>query len=639
MEKYLRPDTESTLITVRHGNTDADLALLTRTVASGGSTSDLEAAVKASHSAEKKTSAVAAPPEIDQPEHREGWVTSAHDAVTGKTVKLKAALPDLYTHHEKIAAAAAKELPELRKDAATALESWEGERIRQEQALAGEEAADTIARRIRKLRWWEVTLTVAAFLVTTFSAASASGLADGTADVTVSAVMQSLIIGIGGALSEWFLAHLIARQVTRLNLTGNRRVVVASAVVTITTLVLYAGAVSAVRYAGAHSDHVTAEVDALGSGGMAIILSVASAGIGVGLVLLSIALLKLNASLDKARQREALFAKTLTRLENDLHDAETELATTEAIARRMDILNAGFEASVTLAKREAKERDERLAERLSRLRAGHALLGRMAPGERESVITKLYRLVESSPDAPKARSSVGTALAFILAFGAFGLSACSNTRSNAILICDGTGTVPDETCTTAWLHRSFDHWEHTAKPGASFLVIPSAGSLTDTHVAIRLVLPTARNQRAAWVTSSRAALDAIAVPADGDDPSINRSNLVAALLVAMREANNFSSTDTVRLGVGSDGWLVMGKVKFERRVLTAVDVAKLIGPEGLPDLSRFDTITWCGLGSSGASAGQLTLRDSFWRDFTTLVHGHLTRTLTSCSLPNAGSLP
>lgn len=278
----------------------------------------------------------------------------------------------------------------------------------------------------------------------------------------------------------------------------------------------------------------------------------------------------------------------------------------EAPSRFREIYVLGLE----VAKKNAADRNEEIRRIVAEARSAYRFLATLTPAMRDAVRASLFEIRDVST------KTVGLGLLGVVSFLVLGMSACTEPVSvpkSMTVICDGTGR--SEACSTDFLERGFVSFaKANREPRSTFLVVTTAESLADTKVALRLEVPERSRERRgdheAWIRASLPVVGAVEIPRDDQrHKSVNRSNELAALIVASREAAATKNTTTLVLAM--DGWNIGEGVNLERESPRGAEMVKKL--RGV-DVSRFESVVGCGFDHVGHSARLVALRDAAWRE-------------------------
>ena len=300
-------------------------------------------------------------------------------------------------------------------------------------------------------------------------------------------------------------------------------------------------------------------------------------------------------------------------------------------------------------------RDEQavIDDRVAQAQSAYRYLSQLSGPVREALITHLYELrsIDVHTQPPKGEKGhnnngkgkhlhlFGMVLVCMVCSGMF---ACGELPAphNLLVACDGTGESQANVCTTERLEEAFADWssEHGVIPGASYQVITSAGSFSETQVHDAVVVPDQWNgdSRTARISWMREGLDVVgATPIPMDTPAtrrVNQSDLLSLVMVASRRAEE-SPEATVELLLASDGWLISYGFDARHQVPTAEQVlARLEATGAVWDLSSFSSVTFCGFHNHGTTAAKTEARERLWRELMAAGGGPEPTIRTSCKV-------
>ncbi|MEQ8272353.1 MAG: hypothetical protein RKU31_01740 [Deltaproteobacteria bacterium] len=501
-----------------------------------------------------------------------------------------------------------------------------------------EHATPELVHRLK--RWIRLLTTVVGILFTIEIGAFArtfgdvAGVADGRAWAAV------VFMAIGCAIANLVVVHGGAALIARLALP---RVVLRIALGVLGVgFVGFVVALGGIRYGAALSDvEIAAITDLLALADMVItIVVIATSPIAIWYMLgkRRVAVERYEEALRDLEQLTAQRARRATRLAAAEHHV-AQLKTQTEVPHR--IVQA-FELGVRSIWRTLDERDLELARVEAAARSLHRVLKSQSPAMRDAVRVELrgLRPVEEGPRGGTTSTSNGMGrglLMFALVSATIMASgACTSSPSapDVVAICDRSGPAP--ACTDDVLQRSLFAWAMgaTDRPGATWRVVDTTGSMAETRVTARVSVPRTfsgnlRAARAAWI---RAALDNLSKgPESTIDTSMNRSDLLAAFVLAARQRTG--DERDVRLVVISDGWLVTRGVTNFEKVVPSLDVlTERMKAKGYDiDLSRFSAITVCGLGTAGGTPRRVAARDELLRTLIPALGGKPPVLLSSCA--------
>jgi hypothetical protein len=349
---------------------------------------------------------------------------------------------------------------------------------------------------------------------------------------------------------------------------------------------------------------------------------------------------EINELQEKRDRRELIdlrYEEATASLDAEREELADELKSSREVVRASESLRASFETACTVARdlrrREARDTEERIEAALG----FHRFLRTRTRAEREHILRQAYKLrpadnedgpgtttAASTRRTPKQRTTAFLSGLAVLLAVAPGVEGCSAPPApqHQIVVCDGTGAAPETVCTSDFLDLAGTAFCEDAALVArsTFTVVYTAATYGDTVTSTPYVVPSVQPHGASDTTSTcardvRSLLDASSIPTDEDNPKRNRSNWLAALLVAGQLASDHAD-GAVSLVVASDGLLIDPDhdVNMEGRwpVPTAPDLfTRLEADNILLDLSRLTSTTWCGAGHRGLEADRAQARDQF----------------------------
>lgn len=341
---------------------------------------------------------------------------------------------------------------------------------------------------------------------------------------------------------------------------------------------------------------------------------------------------KIDAEIDAIRDAEGFVA----RLTSKRGSANRKVAELEAAIEEPDLIRRGFALNVQAALKKFRELDANLVALEGQARSMYRYLASLSPAMRNEI-----RARTGAPSGSKLNGAVrGAVLGVSALFLTAAINGCTAApgaeppHASLITACDGTGEAKAAVCTNEFLRRAFVAWASNPRleAGRSFVVITTARDFGSTKVAARIVVPEfrgPRGERARWIRRSLETIRTIPVPRETPSaPNENKSDVVSAVLVAMREATAIPGPTAFVMA--SDGYTITERLNSDCRVPTSVEVLKLLDKSGIQwNMGAFASVTICGQHNEGRSARDAVARDRLWRELTSDVKG--TRVYPSCA--------
>ncbi|MBI2373847.1 MAG: hypothetical protein HYV07_07610 [Deltaproteobacteria bacterium] len=628
----MRSDVEAEAINLLGSVPDQDLP----TILAATSQSELEASIRAKAREENRSrslNAIPFPPSTTSSEQRSAWFAAVEEAATsGSQTNIDTLLPSAIRPAEADALAAETEL----RDARDAVDHARGEKKlfteRGELRRLARQSIKNLQRELRRVRLSEAGLIALEILLSLAAAAGFFGVMDAPtlADVPGGTWLQVFGVALPSSVAVLSITLLLAKH-ARTWLVARLPTLIPLLVV---ALLCFTIAFGLLRAASIGSSDAGVAYD-LGRIALFVLSMLASLIVAALIAALHAKASDLSEVLDSTTREERGEQETLVRLSREEDSARGAIAALDARVRAPEAIRVAFEQGVRTLARRAREDAAALDDRLARARSAFERIEPLSRAVRESLSSQLYELkrIEKKNGSATHHALLSFCFAFLL--GAFAVSSTACTKpepASQMIVCDGSGIAPQETCTTAFLVRSFESWIKRAmtRVGSRFVVITTAKNFAETRIAAAFEIPSfqgdVRRSKSAFVEAALARLKSLSIPAD--DPRDRRrrtSDLFSALAVAARVASETSGTR--ELVIASDGWFTSLGFVAEKKVPSVSEVEKALLHEGLSfDLSIFARVSVCGLHLQGADPKSIKERDALWREIS-MAHGSATPTL------------
>lgn len=339
----------------------------------------------------------------------------------------------------------------------------------------------------------------------------------------------------------------------------------------------------------------------------------------------------IRAQMEELRPLEDQLATNAGKAVQEREALQARRRNLEAAVEAPGKLEAWFVAASHDTKKRYRDWEAATEERVERVKSAFAHVSQLDDEALEALRAELFR-VEQLPDGgAHARATATRALSFFLLCSSMAspmLSGCSSaaTPTSTVIVCDGSGSAPEDTCTSEFLQRAAASIAKTAvtRPGSCIMVVTTADAYATTLVHKIGCVPErwrgdVRAARASWMRAVVAAAAEVPIPTDANDKgtkgaSRNVSDGFAALAVAQHVTRDLVGHE-LALVLATDGLAVGAGLNFERSIPSVQEVRDRLAARHVPlDLTPFDRIMLCGLHHHGLEPEVVEARRAVWTE-------------------------
>lgn len=671
MRLLTHTDIESAAIALLRGLPESDILIILRE-AGTGSEERLREVVTALvlHELNAAGAVVVPVPDDLSPEEQAAWkatvAQAAVELVKGRLLVLDEVLPLFMRQRDRAAEAAGAQVDVVRGACSGVYAQLDASVERSD--LHSAKSARPHALLLERRRWAVVAVGLGLFEALGVFAICAMhfGVLDypSLASVPGQVWAQVLAVGAFAVLTSMGLAyaafHALLRHVggARFEYWYPRLVVVG--------LVVFAIAFGLFRWAGTEGAvELSDGMSVVGAIAQVVTFTIGSVALALAAVYAHHKYVQVRARHEQAEGEAEGFAAEQRRLRARRDDLDRHLAVLETQVSAPDRLRTCFESGVRLVAGKLMADQAVVDGRVAQAVSAFRYLQKLSEPKREALATELYELRRvGGPDSRgSSGNGVGGVMAIFLAIaGASVSSGCdAPPAEHLIIVCDGTGSRPDDVCTTEFLQRACRAWSEQAagSPGSICQVVTTSGSYSATKVHPPIVVPEKweggiRAGKPRWLRQALVSIKDIDIPTGTErncrivetkvpyettsrrwsyceeryitvkttEYRLQRgercegelqSDLVSALLVAGERVAELPDGHADLL-VASDGWLTSGHFDAAARVPTSEEVLAYLEKSGVKlTLSGFDDVSVCGFHNDGATATTSQARTALWR--------------------------
>jgi len=346
----------------------------------------------------------------------------------------------------------------------------------------------------------------------------------------------------------------------------------------------------------------------------------------------------LAAEVAKVQNHNDDYAHELSGLRFTVSDDEAEVTKLQQSCDLPDRLQQAFEEGVTQELQRLRRLASREASTLNLVRVVYRSLKSTTLVEKAFIKEANFEVVRAGGKKAKGQGTGPAAIALCIAASSISASACSAPETQPAVIravvVDPTGEHSARVGTQDSLLRDVYAWMKAAEnaPGSEYLPIITAADFATTSVESVVEVPASwgrkpRKARAKWRLEAVNRLATIRIEADTPETkTVNRSNLLAAILMAAHRVGQRADGTTAQLVVMSDARFVGFGFNLDgpqekahrrrrrgRQIPEAEAVVAAVEASGATwDTSAFRSVRLCGVHAAGLTAGELAKLEGLW---------------------------